>query len=75
MHVGDEVQALIEGHWVCIPPKAAHSIDKQSDGLLGCICGATPAFDPKALYETGPSAVTKNVSPFTRGGQNHSLSW
>lgn len=53
MHVGEEQVDVGVGDMVFIPPDTVHSITNTGSETLTYISAATPAFDLKALYDTG----------------------
>ncbi len=53
MHVGEEAQDVRPGDLIYIPPNVTHGIENTSGETLTYLSAATPAFDLKALYDTG----------------------
>ncbi len=53
MHVGDEAQEVRPGDLIYIPSNVTHGIENTSGETLTYLSAATPAFDLKALYDTG----------------------
>ncbi len=53
MHVGAETQEVGPGDLIYIPPNVTHGIENATNETLVYFSAATPAFDLKALYDTG----------------------
>lgn len=53
MRIGKEKRDVGKGDMIYIPSNSVHNIENFSDEMLSYISAATPAFDLKALYDTG----------------------